>query len=71
MLAGIDLWFLIKIMVLIGEGVFVVFALVVVRQVQLMVSTLESGSLTPIIKLVSWVLLAGAIALFVFSLVLL
>jgi len=67
---GVGAWGLVKAMVLVGEGVFLVFSLVVVRQVQLMVGTIEGG-LSWSVKLASWLLLAGAVALFVFSVVVL
>lgn len=68
--ANVHVWEIVKILVLVGEGIYVLFSLVVVRQVQLMVSTLD-GTLTSMLKLIAWLQLLGAIALFVFSLVLL
>ncbi len=70
LIANIDVWQIVKVMLLLGEGLYLVFAFVVVRQVQLMVSTLD-GNLTPVVKMVAWLQLLGAVVLFVFSALLL
>ena len=70
LIGGINVWGVVKILALFGLGIYGVFALVVVRQVMLMVTTLD-GSLTPVLRVVAWLHLAAAIALFVFAVVLL
>lgn len=66
----IDIWFLTKILFLVGLTVYVVFAAVVVRQVYLMIETLEVGFEMPVRALV-WLHLAVAIGVFVLAFVLL
>lgn len=51
-LFAIDFLSILKVFALIGFGLYIIFALVVVRQVQLMTSTLEVG-LEWLVKLIS------------------
>lgn len=57
-----------KLVVLFGVAVYAVFAAVIVRQEQLMAHVLEE-TFEPIIKLLSVIHLAAAIALFIFALI--
>lgn len=66
----IDIWFIAKAFVLVGLGVYFVFALVVVRQIQLMTDTLEVGFETPI-KILGLLHLLFAIAVFILALTIL
>ena len=61
-------WGVVKLFVLVGLGVYVVFAGVVVRQVKLMTDTLEVGFEMPI-RLFSLILLVVSIAMFLYALV--
>jgi hypothetical protein len=45
---GVSVWLIIKVLVLIGLGIYAIFALVVLRQIQLMTDTLEVGFETPV-----------------------
>ena len=61
-------WGVVTLFVLVGLGVYVVFAGVVVRQVKLMTDTLEVGFEMPI-RLFSLILLVVSIAMFLYALV--
>ena len=50
---GASIWFIVKIFFLIAIFVYIVFAGVIVRQVGLMIETLEVGFETPI-KIFAW-----------------
>lgn len=59
-----------KIVVLIGIGVYTVFAAIMVRQEQLMASVLEE-TFEPVLRLLTIIHLASAIGLFLLALILL
>lgn len=59
-----------KIFTLVGLGVYGIFALVMVRQEQLMAKTLEA-QFEPIIRLLVWIHLLAALGVFVLGLILL
>ena len=61
-----DIWFLVKIIFLIGLIVYVVFAGVVVRQVYLMTRTISTGS-EFFIKVIVWFHLIIAIGIFLLA----
>jgi hypothetical protein len=67
---GISVWLVIKIAGLILLGMYLIFALIVVRQIKLMTSTLALGFEAPIIML-GYLHLAFAILVFVATLVML
>lgn len=67
---GISIWLIIKIAALILLGLYLVFALIVVRQTKLMTSTLTLGFEGPII-LLSYIHLAFAILVFLSTLIIL
>lgn len=69
-LFGISILLIGKIFALIGLTIYIIFALVVVRQVNLMVTTLEVG-LEALIKLVAWAHLIFAIFVFLTALIVL
>jgi hypothetical protein len=69
-LAGFSIWHLVKIFVLVGLFVYVLFALVIVRQVRLMMDTVHIG-LEGIILLITWIHFFLAIGIFALSLVIL
>lgn len=68
--AGISVWLIVKIAVLILLGLYIVFSLVIVRQTKLMTDTLSLGFETPII-LLGYVHLAFAIVVFLTALAIL
>lgn len=67
---GISILAIGKVFVLIALGIYIVFALVVVRQVKLMTSTVEVG-LDFFIKLIAWAHLIFAIFVFITALIIL
>jgi len=69
-LLGISIWFIAKIFVLIGLLLYLAFALVVLRQVQLMIETVEVGFETPI-KFLAYVHLAFAVLVLILALIIL
>ena len=70
LLGGISVWLVAKIMLSIALFLYVIFAGVVVRQVQLMTDTVEVGFEGPI-KLIANVHLVLSIGVFVLALILL
>ena len=67
---GISIWLVVKVAALILLGMYLVFALIVVRQVKLMTDTLSLGFEGPII-LLSYIHLAFAVLVFLAALVML
>ena len=67
---GISIWVVVKIAALILLGLYLVFSLVVVRQIKLMTSTLSLGFEAPIITL-GYIHLAFAILVFLAALIIL
>lgn len=67
---GISIWLVVKVAALILLGMYLIFALIVVRQVKLMTDTLSLGFETPII-LLSYIHLAFAVLVFLAALVML
>jgi hypothetical protein len=66
-LIGISVWTVGKIAILFALSIYILFAVIVVRQVKLMGQTLN-GHLNFIIKLVGWIHLLVAIAAFLLAL---
>ncbi len=66
----ISIWFIAKILLLFALLLYLIFASVVVRQVQLMTDTLEVG-FESLVKLLSYVHLAFAVVVFVLALLIL
>jgi len=64
---GVQAWSLVEIFVLVGLTVYIIFAIVVVRQVNHMTNTLEVGFETPV-RLAAWMHLFFAIGTFAVSL---
>lgn len=67
---GISIWPIVKILILILMTIYLVFAFVVVRQVQLMTDTLEVGFESQL-RLLSFIHLLFAIAVLIFSILIL
>ncbi len=61
-----DIWFVVKIMFLIGMGLYLIFAFVIIRQTHHMTNTLQVGFETPI-RLFAWLHLFAAIGLLLFA----
>jgi len=69
-LIGISVWVILKIFAVIALGLYIAFALVVVRQVQLMTTTLEVGFEGPL-KFIAIMHLLFAISVLIFALIIL
>jgi len=67
---GVSVWPIIKIFVVLALGLYIAFALVVVRQVQLMTDTLEVGFEGPL-RFLAIMHLLFAIAVLIFALIIL
>jgi hypothetical protein len=67
---GVPVWPVVKVMFLVALAVYLLFAIVVVRQVQLMTDTLEVGFETPV-RLIAIIHLGVAVGVFVLALVIL
>ncbi len=65
-----SVWLIVKIFFVIGLAVYLVFALVVLKQTNLMTSTVEMGFSTPV-KLLAWLHLIFAIAVFLLAIIIL
>ena len=63
-------WLILKLVTLIGIVVYAVFAGVIVRQERLMSHVLEDG-FEPVLRVLTYIHLAGALAVFLLALVLL
>ena len=63
---GMSIWALIKILVLIILALYIIFALVVVRQVQLMTDTLEVGFEWQL-RIIAFIHLIFAIGVLIFA----
>lgn len=69
-IAGISIWVVAKLFVLLAFLVYVIFAGVVARQVHLMTETLETGFEAPV-RLIVWLHLAIATISFLFAILVL
>ena len=65
-LLGEEIWLVVRYMFLLGLGLYLVFALVIVRQVGLMTKTLAVGFEFPI-KVLAYLHLIAAVFLFFFA----
>lgn len=69
-LLGISVWLVVKIFVMLALAIYIVFALVVLKQISLMISTVEMGFSLPI-RLIGWAHLLFAIGIFILALIIL
>ena len=69
-IVGISVWLIVKVAALILLGMYLVFAIVVVKQVQLMTSTLQLGFEFPV-KFLTYIHLGFAIFVFLAALIIL
>lgn len=67
---GVSIWPIIKFFVIIALGLYIAFALVVVRQVQLMIDTVEVG-FEGSLRLLAVIHLLFAISVLIFALIIL
>lgn len=67
---GISLTLIGKIFVLFGLGIYIIFALVVVRQVNLMIATIRVG-FESFIRLIAWAHLIFAVVVFLIAFIIL
>lgn len=67
---GISVWLIAKVLVLIALAIYLVFAVVVIRQISLMIETVEAGFETPI-RLLGWGHFLFAVGIFVLALIIL
>jgi hypothetical protein len=67
---GLSVWVIVKIASLILLGMYIIFALVVVRQVQLMTDTVEVGFETPV-RILAYLHLVLAVVIFIAALIIL
>jgi len=65
---GVSIWTVAKVFVLIGLGIYIIFAIVVVRQVQLMTDTLVVG-FEQFVRLIALAHLLFALGVFVLALI--
>jgi len=69
-LFNFNIWPLVKVFVLFGFGLYIIFALVVVRQVQLMTKTIQMNFEIPV-KMLAIGHFLFAVAVFLFALIIL
>jgi hypothetical protein len=69
-LPTLSIWLVVKVFLCFAIFLYIVFAFVVVRQVSIMLNTLELGFETPI-RILSWVHLLFAVAVFVLAVLIL
>lgn len=67
---GFTIWAVVKILILIFLAIYIIFALVLIKQVTLMTTTLEVGFETQL-KLLSYLHFLFAIAVFAFAIIIL
>ena len=63
-------WLGMKLMTLVGLGIYIVFAFIIVRQEQLMSKTLEAAS-ERIISILTWLHLGASVIVFILALLIL
>lgn len=68
LLLGIEVWQIAKALILFSVFLYLVFALVIIRQVSLMLDTLEV-ELEGLIKFIAWLHLLLVVVVFVFGIV--
>lgn len=69
-LLGISVWLAVKIFILLFLAIYIVFALVVIRQIKLMLQTLDIG-LNLIIRFIGWAHFLFAVGIFLIALTIL
>lgn len=69
-LIGISVWLAVKIFILLFLAIYIVFALVVIRQIKLMLQTLDMGLNLPI-RFIGWAHFLFAVGIFVIAILIL
>lgn len=69
-LVGISVWLAVKIFILLFLAIYIVFALVVIRQIKLMSETLDMGLNLPI-RFIGWGHFLFAVGIFVIAILIL
>lgn len=69
-LIGISVWLLVKIFILLFLAIYIVFSMVVIRQIKLMLQTLDMGLNLPI-RFIGWGHFLFAVGIFVIALLIL
>jgi len=69
-IVGTSLWFIAKVFVLVAIAIYFVFAVVIIKQVNLMINTISIGFEIPI-KMIAWAHLLFAIGIFVLAIIIL
>lgn len=69
-LIGVSVWLAVKIFVLLFLAIYIIFALVVIRQIKLMSETLDMGLNLPI-RFIGWAHFLFAVGIFVIALLIL
>lgn len=67
---GISVWLIAKIFILFALAIYLVFAVVVIRQVNLMIATVEVGFETPI-RLLAWGHFLFSVGIFILAILIL
>ena len=67
---GISIWLVVKVFVLLALVMYIVFSLVVIRQIRLMLETVDMGLNLPI-RFIGWGHFLFAVGIFVIALVIL
>lgn len=70
LLLGINVWIIVKIFILLGLGLYITFAFIVTREVDLMNRTLNGFFSLPI-KIISWLHFLFSILIFLLALIVL
>lgn len=63
-------WFIVKLFFLFGIGIYVVFAVLIIKQIMLMTGTIETG-LVGILRILGWLHFFLALGVFLLALVIL
>ena len=66
----LTIWLLIKLLFLVGLGIYIFFAVIIIRQADLMNRTLK-GTLDVSVRLLAWIHFLAALFIFVLALVIL
>jgi len=67
---GISIWLVVKVFVLLALLMYIVFSLVVIRQIKLMLETVDMG-LNLLIRFIGWAHFLFAVGIFVIALLIL
>lgn len=63
---GLTIWILVKFLFLVGLGIYILFAVIIIRQVDLMNRTLK-GTLDVSVRVLAWIHFLAAVFVFVLA----